>query len=396
MSLGITILGATGTIGVNTLDVIQQHRSRYRVIALTANTAVEKLYEQCLEWSPRYAVMSDANAAEQLRQRLYPINPDIEVLSGTEGLSQVAALDEVDIVMAAIVGGAGLLPTLAAAEAGKQVLLANKESLVMSGQVFMDVVKQNNTRLLPIDSEHNAIFQCLHGQDKMAARKILLTASGGPFRLSPLAELEQVTPEQACAHPNWVMGRKISVDSATMMNKGLEVIEACWLFETTPDHIEVIVHPQSVIHSLVEYVDGSLLAQLGNPDMRTPIAYGLAWPERIDSGVESLDLKAIAQLNFEEADTSRFPCLRLAYEAMLAGGTTTTILNAANEIAVAAFLQARLKFTDIAKVIETTLANLSGRTAGSLEIILEDDAKARELAEEAIQRLYPVALLRTA
>ncbi len=396
MSLGVTILGATGTIGVNTLNVIAQHRSRYRVIALTANTSVEKLYEQCIEWSPRYAVMTDADAAEQLRQRLYPINPDIEVLSGTEGLSYVAALDEISIVMAAIVGGAGLLPTLAAARAGKQVLLANKESLVMSGQVFMDAVKQHDSRLLPIDSEHNAIYQCLHGQDKMAVRKIMLTASGGPFRQHTLDALEQVTPQQACAHPNWVMGRKISVDSATMMNKGLEIIEACWLFETTPDHIEVIVHPQSVIHSLVEYVDGSLLAQLGHPDMRTPIAYGLAWPQRIDAGVASLDLKAIAQLNFEETDTHRFPCLRLAHEAMLAGGTTTTILNAANEIAVAAFLQARLKFTDIAKIIETTLANLSGRAASSLEVILEDDAKARHLAEEAIQRLYPSPLLRSA
>ncbi len=398
MSLGVTILGATGTIGVNTLNVIQQHRPRYRVLALTANTAVDKLYEQCLEWSPRYAVMVNADAAAQLRQRLQLSNPDIEVLSGVESLIQVASMDEVDIVMAAIVGGAGLLPTLAAARAGKKVLLANKESLVMSGQVFMDAVKQQNTRLLPIDSEHNAIFQCLHGQDKLAARKILLTASGGPFRTHPLEALAHVTPEQACAHPKWVMGRKISVDSATMMNKGLEVIEACWLFDTTPDHIEVLIHPQSIIHSLVEYIDGSVLAQLGNPDMRTPIAYGLAWPERIAAGVEPLDLKAIAQLDFSAADTDRFPCLRLAYEAMLAGGTTTTILNAANEIAVAAFLQARLKFTDIAKIIETTLANLSGRTASSLEIILEDDAKARDLAEEAIQRLYPShsPLLRTA
>ncbi len=398
MSLGVTILGATGTIGVNTLNVIQQHRSRYRIIALTANTSVDKLYEQCLEWSPRYAVMMDADAAEQLRQRLLPINPDIEVLSGVEGLKQVASADATDIVMAAIVGGAGLLPTLAAAEAGKQVLLANKESLVMSGQVFMDAVKRHNTRLLPIDSEHNAIFQCLHGQDKVAARKILLTASGGPFREHAAEDLHDVTPEQACAHPNWVMGRKISVDSATMMNKGLEVIEACWLFETTPDHIEVLIHPQSVIHSLVEYIDGSVLAQLGNPDMRTPIAYGLAWPERIDAGVQSLDLKTIAQLSFSQPDIARFPCLRLAYEAMLAGGTTTTILNAANEIAVAAFLQTRLKFTDIAKVIETTLANLSGRAASSLEIILEDDAKARDLAQEAILRLYSSSspLLRTA
>jgi len=383
----VTILGATGTIGSNTLAVIRQHRSRYKVFALTANTAVDALYELCLEWSPRYAVMADENAAEQLRQQLKPINTDIEVLWGSAGLCQVASSPEVDIVMAAIVGAAGLLPALAAARAGKRVLLANKESLVMSGQVFMNAVRDHNACLLPIDSEHNAIFQCLQGADRGSISRILLTASGGPFRHHSAAALEQVTPAQACAHPNWVMGRKISVDSASLMNKGLEVIEACWLFDTTPDRIEVVVHPESVVHSLVGYVDGSVLAQLGNPDMRTPIAYGLAWPERIEAGVKPLDLKAVAQLNFEEADTVRFPCLRLAYEAMLAGGTTTTILNAANEVAVAAFLAERLRFTQIPRLIEDTLAHLAGREADSLAVILEDDARARHIAEEAILQL---------
>ncbi len=371
----VTILGATGTIGTNTLAVIRQHRPRYKVFALTANTAVDALYELCLEWSPRYAVMADENAAEQLRQQLKPINTDIEVLWGSAGLCQVASAAEVGIVMAAIVGAAGLLPALAAARAGKRVLLANKESLVMSGQVFMNAVRDNHACLLPIDSEHNAIFQCLQGADQSSISRILLTASGGPFRRYSAAALEQVTPAQACAHPNWVMGRKISVDSASLMNKGLEVIEACWLFDTTPDRVEVVVHPESVVHSLVGYVDGSVLAQLGNPDMRTPIAY------------KPLDLKAVAQLNFEEADTVRFPCLRLAYEAMLAGGTTTTILNAANEVAVAAFLAERLRFTQIPRLIEDTLAHLAGREADSLAVILEDDARARQIAEEAILQL---------
>jgi len=383
----ITILGATGTIGINTLDVIKRHSDKFEVIALTGHRQIDRLAALCLEWSPRYAVMADSDAAAQLEQRLK--NTSVQVLSGTESLSQVASLPDVDIVMAAIVGGAGLLPTLAAAQAGKRVLLANKEALVMSGQLFMDAVRDHGASLLPIDSEHNAVFQCMPPTFKIPSvpqgiSRILLTASGGPFRSYPIEQLHDVTPDQACAHPNWNMGRKISVDSATMMNKGLEVIEACWLFSAPTDQIEVVLHPQSVIHSLVEYVDGSVLAQLGNPDMRTPIAYALAWPDRIDSGVPRLNLIDIARLDFEAVDFERFPCLKLAYEAMLAGGTTSTILNAANEVAVEAFLQERLRFSAIPKIIETTLSQLTGRLANSLEIILEDDAHARELASEAV------------
>jgi len=383
----ITILGATGTIGINTLDVIKRHSDDFEVVALTGHRQIDRLAALCLEWSPRYAVMADSDAAAQLEQRLK--NTSVQVLSGTESLSQVASLPDVDIVMAAIVGGAGLLPTLAAAQAGKRVLLANKEALVMSGQLFMDAVRDHGASLLPIDSEHNAVFQCMPPTFKIPSvpqgiSRILLTASGGPFRSYPIEQLHDVTPDQACAHPNWNMGRKISVDSATMMNKGLEVIEACWLFSAPTDQIEVVLHPQSVIHSLVEYVDGSVLAQLGNPDMRTPIAYALAWPDRIDSGVPRLNLIDIARLDFEAVDFERFPCLKLAYEAMLAGGTTSTILNAANEVAVEAFLQERLRFSAIPKIIETTLSQLTGRLANSLEIILEDDAHARELASEAV------------
>jgi 1-deoxy-D-xylulose-5-phosphate reductoisomerase len=400
---GITILGATGTIGINTLDVIKQHHEQFEVVALTANQQVERLEALCKEWSPRYAVMADKNAALQLEQRLKKVNAPVQVLSGTEGLTLVASLPEVDMIMAAIVGSAGLLPTLAAAKAGKRILLANKEALVMSGPLFMEAVHQHGSELLPIDSEHNAIFQCMPFGDRekekgerrkesyvssslteMGVSRILLTASGGPFRTYPISKLDDVTPEQACAHPNWNMGRKISVDSATMMNKGLEVIEACWLFSAQPKQIEVILHPQSIIHSLVEYMDGSVLAQLGNPDMRTPIAHALAWPQRMSSGVERLNLVNIAQLNFEAIDFVRFPCLKLAIEAINAGGTSTTILNAANEIAVQAFLQERLRFTSIHQVIETTLSRLNGRTATSLEIILEDDQKAREIAASVI------------
>jgi len=384
----ITILGATGTIGINTLDVIKLHRNDIEITALTANKNIDRLEQQCLEWLPKYAVMADADAAEQLAQRLK--NSSIEVLSGVEGLSKVASLAEVDMVMAGIVGGAGLIPTLAAAQAGKRVLLANKEALVMSGQLFMDAIKQNNAELLPIDSEHNAIFQCLPSSKQAGTQgvsRILLTASGGPFRNFSLEQLHNVTPAQACNHPNWSMGQKISVDSATMMNKGLEVIEACWLFDSQPQDIEVVLHPQSIIHSLVEYIDGSLLAQLGNPDMRTPIAYALGWPQRIASGVKRLSLIEVARLDFEAMDFNRFPCLQLAYDAMQAGGTSTVILNAANEIAVQTFLQEKLKFIDIPKVIETVLANLTARNADSLEIILEDDAKARELAIELVANM---------
>jgi len=389
---GVSILGSTGSIGVNTLNVIAQHRDKYRVIALAANSNVKALAEQCLAWNPAYAVMSDADSAQQLEQILRNRGLNTEVLSGCAGLEKVAQLAETDCVMAAIVGAAGLLPTLAAARAGKRILLANKEALVMSGRLFMDAIKEHHAELLPIDSEHNAIFQCMpwHHAGRLAqggVRKIMLTASGGPFRKTPLQDLHQMTPVQACAHPNWVMGRKISVDSATMMNKGLEVIEACWLFDTTPDQVQVVLHPQSVIHSLVEYVDGSVLAQLGNPDMRTPIAHALAWPERISSGVTPLDLYAVARLDFEPPDETRYPCLRLARQAMQAGGTATAILNAANEVAVGKFLSEQIRFTDIVRVVEATLENVMGQAATTLEVILADDQAARVFASNAIEEL---------
>jgi len=390
--IGITILGSTGSIGVNTLDVISQHKDKYQVIALTANSSVEKMIEQCLQWQPKYAVMADTDSAERLQLLLKNQCADIEVLSGDDGLQRVASAEETEYVMAAIVGAAGLLPTLAAAKSGKRVLLANKEALVLSGQIFMDAIRDSGAELLPIDSEHNAIFQCMPGNfaeglSATGVERILLTASGGPFRTLALTELDLVTPEQACAHPNWVMGRKISVDSASMMNKGLELIEACWLFNTTPDFIQVVLHPQSVIHSLVEYADGSVLAQLGNPDMRTPIAHGLAWPERISSGVDSLNLFDIARLDFEEPDLERFPCLRLAGEAMKTGGTATAVLNAANEVAVAEFLEKRIRFTDIAKIVELVLTHVDIREPGSLTSVLEADAEAREYAAAAIRGL---------
>lgn len=383
---GITVLGSTGSIGVNTLDVISRHSDKYKVKALTANSNVELLLEQCIKHRPEVAVMVNEDSASKLEKELKNKAPDIKVLSGIEGLINSVEPTNVDYVMAAIVGAAGLLPTLAAARAGKRVLLANKEALVMSGKLFMDTIHDNNAELLPIDSEHNAIFQCMpidfnRGMANVGVRKILLTASGGPFRTTPLKQLAAMTPDQACAHPNWVMGRKISVDSATMMNKGLEVIEACWLFHTQVDFIQVVIHPQSVIHSLVEYSDGSVLAQLGNPDMRTPIAYGLAWPERIDAGVERLDLFDIAQLDFVKPDEQRFPCLRLAREAMQQGGTSSAILNAANEVAVNEFLHQRIRFTDIARVIETVLEKVMYNDATSLEVILNDDKLARDLAK---------------
>jgi len=388
---GISVLGATGSIGVSTLDVLARHPERYRVVALTANRQVERLLTQCLEHRPRYAVMVEEQAAEKLRRGLAEAGAETEVLSGVEGLEFVASLDEVDYVMAAIVGAAGLPPTLAAARHGKRVLLANKEALVMSGQLFMDEVRDHGAELLPIDSEHNAIFQCMphdfeQGLPQVGVRRILLTASGGPFRTTPINQLAAVTPAQAVAHPNWSMGQKISVDSATMMNKGLEVIEACWLFDTTPDDIQVVLHPQSVIHSMVEYADGSVLAQMGNPDMRTPIAHALAWPERIESGVPSLDMFAVARLDFEEPDLQRFPCLRLAMESMKQGGTAPTILNAANEIAVEAFLAERIGFTAIPEIIESTLEGMSINRATSLDTIFNDDAEARRVATQLIAR----------
>jgi 1-deoxy-D-xylulose-5-phosphate reductoisomerase len=388
----LTILGATGTIGLNTLDVVARNAHRFEVFALTANTNDQRLAEQCIEWQPRFAVMADAEAARRLRERLRGQCKNTEILQGLAGLEQVSGSPDVDFVMAGIVGAAGLLPSLAAARAGKRVLLANKEALVMSGRLFMEAVRDNGAELLPIDSEHNAIFQCMPpnhhgGLDAAGIRRILLTASGGPFWRSSPAELAKVTPEQACAHPNWVMGRKISVDSATMMNKGLEVIEACWLFDTTPERLRVVVHPQSIIHSMVEYDDGSVLAQLGNPDMRTPIAHALGWPERMGSGVDGLDLTALGGLSFEEADMQRFPCLRLGFEAAAAGGAASATLNAANEVAVTSFLDGNIRFTDIAGVLESVLDGQPGGEPESLDEVLAIDAAARRRAFEQVARL---------
>ncbi len=388
---GVTVLGATGSIGASTLDVMARHPQRYRAVALTANADVDGLYRQCLRFRPSYAVMGEPAAARELAARLRSQCPEIRVLSGSAGLEEVAALPEVDCVMAAIVGAAGLLPTLAAARAGKRVLLANKEALVMAGPLFMQEVRNHGAQLLPIDSEHNAVFQCLppsaaeRGLKTAGVRRILLTSSGGPFLRRSLAELAEVTPEEACAHPNWDMGRKISVDSATMMNKGLEVIEACWLFGAAPEDIQVVVHPQSVVHSMVEYVDGSVLAQLASPDMRVPIAHALGWPERMASGAERLDLFSVARLDFEPPDLERFPCLAYAYEAVRSGGTTPAILNAANEVAVAAFLEGRAGFLDIPRIIAATLEAVPGRTANSLSVILDDDRRAREYAQNRLQ-----------
>jgi 1-deoxy-D-xylulose-5-phosphate reductoisomerase len=389
----ITILGSTGSIGMNTLDVIARHPQRFQVYALTADRQWERLFEQCQQFNPRYAVLVDSAAAEQLQAKLKQTDLSTEVLQGSAALEQVARAAEVSMVMAAIVGAAGLKPCLAAAQAGKRVLLANKEALVMSGRIFMQAVQTHGATLLPIDSEHNAVFQALPRDGNgdlgaMGVRRILLTASGGPFRTTPLAELEGVTPDQACAHPNWVMGRKISVDSATMMNKGLEVIEAHWLFNAAADQIQVVIHPQSVIHSMVEYIDGSVMAQLGNPDMRTPIAYALGFPERIDSGVSALDLFQIARLDFEAPDTQRFPCIALAYMALRAGGTAPAVLNAANEIAVAAFLERKLPFQAIAGVIEHTLGAISNGAVDTLDQVLAADSQARHIAQEQITRSH--------
>jgi 1-deoxy-D-xylulose-5-phosphate reductoisomerase len=389
--IGITILGSTGTIGVNTLDVVGRDPGRFRVVALTANRNVEGLLAQCRQWRPPFAVMVDARAASELRTALRTEGIGTEVLEGEAGLVEVSAHPETHYVMAGIVGAAGLMPNLAAARAGKRLMLANKESLVMSGQLFMDAVRASGAELLPIDSEHNAVFQCMPGDfsrglPQVGVNRILLTASGGPFRTRELAGLMSVTPDEACAHPKWVMGRKISVDSATMMNKGLEIIEACWLFGTGQENIEVVIHPQSVIHSMVEYVDGSVLAQLGNPDMRTPIAHALAWPARMESGVGRLNLFDVRKLEFEEPDDTRFPSLRLAREAIAAGGTAPTLLNAANEIAVAAFLDGRLCFPHIAAVVEETLTTLAHQPADTLEAVLADDSRARETAARLVER----------
>lgn len=387
----ITVLGATGSIGLSTLDVISKHRDKYNVFALAANTNVEEMYQQCVTFNPRYAVMSCADSALALRALVNNSDLSTEVISGQDGLLQVSEHPDVDVVMAAIVGAAGLKPTLAAVHAGKRILLANKEALVMTGGLFMAAAKKAGAEILPIDSEHNAIYQCMpaayrSGMPLKHIRRILLTASGGPFRNTALSDLASVTPEQACKHPNWSMGRKISVDSATMMNKGLELIEACWLFDTAPDNIEVHVHPESIIHSMVEYDDGSVLAQMGSPDMRTPIAYGLGWPERIESGVSSLDLFKVSQLNFEKPDEERFPCLRLAADAYRIGGTACAILNAANEEAVDAFLNKKIRFDQIAILIERVLALVSPRQEPDFDMIFEDDIAARAMAVKLIEQ----------
>ncbi len=390
----ITLLGATGSVGASTLDIVARHPDRYRFHALTAHSSVESLLSLCLQHRPDFAVVGYENDALHLAGQLRDHGVDTQVRWGESALCDVAA--EAEVVVAAIVGAAGLLPTLAAVRAGRRILLANKEALVMSGALFMREVARSGAVLLPLDSEHNAIFQCLPpehrgGLDRHGVTRLLLTASGGPFREHDAQALAQVTPEQACAHPNWSMGRKISVDSATLMNKGLELIEACWLFDATPDQIDVVVHPQSVIHSMAAYSDGSVLAQMGHPDMRTPIAHALAWPERIDAGVAPLDLFAVARLDFQTPDTERFPCLRLAREAMMAGGTAPAVLNAANEIAVDAFLAGDIGFTDIAVVVETVMGRIETRSADELEVILAHDRQARSEAQDVINAMAMTA-----
>ena len=393
----LCILGSTGSIGVNTLDVIRAHPDQFKVTALTAGRQIERLAEQCLEFKPKIAVVHSATDAKTLQELLEGKGLSIAVHHGEAGLMSAVTESECDTVMAAIVGAAGLLPTLRAAELGKRVLLANKESLVMSGDIFMNAAIQGGAELLPIDSEHNAIFQCLpphftnpkhtmRMKERLGVEEIWLTASGGPFRNTPIDQLANITPDQACAHPNWVMGRKISVDSATMMNKGLEVIEAHWLFGLPLEQIKVLIHPESVVHSMVRYRDGSVMAQLGQPDMRTPIAFGLAWPNRIDAGVAPLDLTQLSGLHFTEPDLQRFPCLGLAFAAAKQGGTSPTVLNAANEIAVAAFLEGRLPYLKIAQAVEFALNQLPGQKAGSLDEVLAVDREARLRTSDWIAR----------
>ncbi len=397
-SQAITILGSTGSIGQSTLEVLAKHPKRFSIFALTANTRADLLLEQCEKWQPKYAVINDSEQAASLASAFKQKALPTQLLVGAEGLDAVASESEVDVVMAAIVGAAGLQSTLSAVNAGKKVLLANKEALVMAGALFMQAVARSGAVLLPIDSEHNAIFQCMPASAsglgsesnsgnglEQGIRKILLTGSGGPFRRLALEAFADVTPDQACAHPNWSMGRKISVDSATMMNKGLELIEACWLFDCKPDAIEIVVHPQSVIHSMVEYVDGSVLAQLGHPDMRTPIAHALAWPERIASGVESLNWSQMNGLTFEEPDFQRFPALIMARQAAELGGSAPIVLNAANEIAVAAFLQERIPFTAITAIVADCIEKIPFEEPMSLEAIQAIDSQARDIAETACQ-----------
>ena len=387
--IGVSVLGSTGSIGISTLDVIAQHPERYRAVGLASNTDVEGLFKQCERFQPSVVAMADEASATELAKRLRSIGSSIEVLAGEAGVIAIAEMVDAEMVMAAIVGAAGLTPTLAAVRKGKRILLANKESLVVAGDLFMREAKAHDALVLPIDSEHNAVFQCMpqdfdQGLATKGVKRILLTASGGPFRTWSKDQLLSVSPEQACAHPNWSMGRKISVDSATMMNKGLEVIEARWLFNATPEQIKVVVHPQSVVHSMVQYVDGSVLAQLGNPDMRTPIAHAMAWPERHGSGVASLDLFEIARLDFEEPDTQRFPCLRLAFDAVAAAGVAPAVLNAANEIAVDAFLNNKLAFVRIPEIIETVLSQNIEGDLDSVDGLMAIDQAARAATEQLL------------
>ena len=392
----LTLLGSTGSIGISTLAVIRENPEQYQVTALVAGQNVALMAEQCAQFRPRYAAMADETSAAALRERLRALKVDTEVLSGVQAACELAALDEVDQVMAAIVGASGLLPTLAAIRAGKTVLLANKESLVTCGRLFMEAVRDHHAQLLPVDSEHNAIFQSLPASiqqqlgyadlRKNGIESIILTGSGGPFRDAPLGDLAAMTPEQACAHPNWSMGRKISVDSATMMNKGLEYIEARWLFNASDAQMEVILHPQSVIHSMVRYCDGSVLAQLGSPDMRTPIAHSMAWPARVPAGVTPLDFTRMGALTFAEPDFARYPCLKLAIEACVAGQAATTTLNAANEVAVAAFLNQQIRFTDIAAVNTAVLSSLSCAEPESVEAVMAIDQQARAAATGMLSR----------
>ena len=385
----ITMLGATGSIGQSTLDIVARHPDRYSLYALTANNNHQKMLQLCRQFAPRFAVMRDVESAQLLQQEIRDLHT--EVLAGETALAEVAAADGVDIVVAAIVGAVGLMPTLAAVRAGKRILLANKEALVMAGALFMDEVLRYGAELLPVDSEHNAIFQCLPPGSisksvvEVGVRKITLTGSGGPFRDIDVESLEDVTPEQACAHPNWDMGPKISVDSATMMNKGLELIEACWMFAVDQDDVEILLHRQSIVHSMVAYNDGSVIAQMGNPDMRTPIANALAWPDRIESGVEPLDLLQVSQLDFTLADEERYPCLKLAREAWHQGGTSMTVLNAANEIAVEHFLSGQIKFTEIPRLITKVMEQSTIEPADGLDSILRADFNARELARQLVE-----------
>jgi 1-deoxy-D-xylulose-5-phosphate reductoisomerase len=383
----VAILGSTGSIGVSTLDVIARHPDRFTVTALSAHTNVDRLRDQCVLHKPAFVVVSSPTDAARLASELKSVGLGTHVMVGEHALGEIASHEQVDLVMAGIVGAAGLSSALAAAHAGKRILLANKEALVMSGSLFMEAVRKGGATLLPVDSEHNAIFQCRAGDHPRGVRRVLLTASGGPFLRASRESLQSVTPEQACAHPRWVMGRKISVDSATLMNKGLELIEACLLFDLPPAQVEVVVHPQSIVHSLVEYCDGSMLAQLGNPDMRVPIAHALGWPDRIASGVESLDIVRAGRLDFEAPDVERFPCLSLATTVAGLGGTAPAVLNAANEVAVKAFLERRLSFTDIPRTIDAVLQQHSVRSVGSLDDVLAADEWSRRQAQAAVAQL---------